>query len=66
MSTSLDCTTSESFRKEIKYDRLTRDYALYLDGKIVGYARSYHEGERTLDELTHGILAHQQMRQDVA
>jgi hypothetical protein len=29
----------------IKYDRLTKDYAIYDDGRIVGYGRNYHEAE---------------------
>ena len=38
-------------RKEIVYDRETRDYAMYLDGELVGFARNYHEAEVTLDQL---------------
>ena len=39
------------YRKEIVYDRETRDYAMYLDGELVGFARTYHEAEVTLDQL---------------
>jgi hypothetical protein len=39
-------------QKEIVYDRETRDYAMYLDGELVGFARTYHEAEVTLDQLT--------------
>lgn len=45
-------------RKELVYDRDTRDYALYLDGELVGFARTYHEGEVVLDELIFSILGH--------
>jgi len=38
-------------RKLIVYDRSTRDYAIYLDGELVGYARSYLEAEAVLDQL---------------
>ena len=31
---------------EIKYDRITKDYAIYVDGKIIGYGRNYHEAEQ--------------------
>jgi hypothetical protein len=48
------------FRKEIKYDRATKDYALYLDGAFVGYAGSYSEGERKLNALMYDALTHQQ------
>lgn len=37
--------------REIKYDRDSRDYACYLDGDLVCYARTYTEGETTLDAL---------------
>lgn len=36
------------YRKEIVYDRETLDYAMYLDGELVGYARTYTEA---LDQL---------------
>lgn len=37
--------------KEIIYDRETRDFALYLDGELVGFARSYADGERVIDNI---------------
>ena len=37
--------------KLIMYDRSTRDFAIYLDGELVGYARSYLEAEAVLDQL---------------
>ncbi len=43
-------------RKEIVYDRETRDYAMYLDGELVGFARTYHEGEVTLDQLVFELI----------
>ncbi len=39
------------YRKEIVFDRETRDYAMYLDGELVGFARSYYDAERSLDAL---------------
>lgn len=45
------------YQREIKYDRESKDFALYLSDangenfELVGYARSYHEGETTLDAL---------------
>lgn len=38
-------------QKAIVYDRETRDFALYLNGELVGFARTYQEGEATLDAL---------------
>src|SRR5262245_26078171 len=43
--------------REIVYDRESRDFALYLDGELVGFARSYHEGEVTLDQLALEAIA---------
>lgn len=44
------------YRKEIIYDRETRDYAMYLDGELVGFARTYHEAEVTLDQRVFELL----------
>lgn len=44
------------YKKEIVYDRETRDYAMYLDGELVGFARTYHEAEITLDQLVFELL----------
>ena len=35
----------------VVYDRETHDYAMYLDGELVGFARTYHDAEVTLDQL---------------
>lgn len=45
------------YRKEIVYDRETRDYAMYLDSELVGFARTYHEAEVTLDQLVFELLS---------
>lgn len=44
------------YRKEIVYDPETRDFAMYLDGELVGFARTYQEAETTLDELVFELL----------
>lgn len=31
---------------EIKYDRETRDYAVYIGGELIGYGRNYHDAEQ--------------------
>jgi hypothetical protein len=44
------------FEKAIVYDPETRDFAMYLDGELVGFARTYQESESTLDELVYELL----------
>jgi hypothetical protein len=51
------------YRKEIVYDRETRDYAMYLDGELVGFARTYHEAEVTLDQLVFDLLSGEAFRE---
>jgi hypothetical protein len=51
------------YRKEIVYDRETRDYALYLDGELVGFARTYHEGEVLLDQLVFELISGEYFRE---
>lgn len=43
-------------RKEIVYDRGTRDYAMYLDGEFVGYRANYHAADFALDEMIFDAL----------
>jgi len=51
------------YRKEIVYSRETRDYAMYLDGELVGFARTYHEAEVTLDQLVFELMSGQFYRE---
>lgn len=44
------------FRRNIMYSRDTRDFAMYLDGSLVGYAHSYLEAEAVLDQLMMELL----------
>jgi hypothetical protein len=44
------------YDKEIVYDYDTHDFAMYLDGELVGFARTYQEAELTLDELVFELL----------
>lgn len=53
------------YEKEIVYDPETRDYAMYLDGELVGFARSYHEAEVVLDQLVFELMRGDRFR-DVA
>lgn len=49
--------------KEIVYDRETRDYACYLDGELIGFARNYHEAETILDQLVFELMTGQYFRE---
>lgn len=44
------------YHKAIAYDRHTRDFAMYLDGELIGFARTHHEAEITLDEVVFELL----------
>lgn len=45
------------YEKAIIYDPETRDFAMYLDGELVGFARTYQEAEVALDELILELLS---------
>lgn len=53
MSTSVQSTTTPPLPREIVYDRETHDFACYLNGDLVCFARTYHEGETTLDAVAY-------------
>ena len=42
--------------KDIRYERETQDFALYLDGQFFGYARTRREAEERLDALVYDRL----------
>jgi hypothetical protein len=42
---------STTYDKSIVYDPENGDHALYLDGSLVGFARTHQEAEITLDQL---------------
>jgi hypothetical protein len=43
--------STSMYRKQIVHDRTTHDYAMYLDGELIGFARTYQEAEVTLNQL---------------
>lgn len=43
------------YKREIKFDRESRDFAMYLEGEFVGYAANYHEAEIELDRLAYAL-----------
>lgn len=36
---------------EIKFDRITKDYAVYADGIIIGYGKDYRDAEQVRSEF---------------
>lgn len=42
--------------KSIQYSPDTRDFAMYLDGELVGFAATYQKAEQQLDALVYEIL----------
>lgn len=44
------------YEKAIIYDVETRDFAYYLDGELMGFARTYQEAEVALDALILELL----------
>ena len=42
---------STTFAKSIIFDPETRDHAMYLDGELIGFARTEAEAQTTLDQL---------------
>ena len=39
------------YEKSIVYDYETKDFAMYIDNELVGFARTYQEADATLDEI---------------
>lgn len=44
------------YRIEIVFDQEVREYAMYVDGELVGFAKTYHEAEITLDQLVFELM----------
>lgn len=42
--------------KRIKYDPVTEDYAMIWRGSVIGYAPTYDEAQRRLDEHAYRVL----------
>lgn len=55
-SNSDSTKANATMNKEIKYDRASRDYAMYLNGELVGYASTYHDAEVELDYIASAII----------
>lgn len=44
------------YHKMIQYDRETGDFAMHLNGELVGYAATYLQAETTLNKLVYELL----------
>ena len=42
--------------KEIKFDRISKDFAYYLDGRLIGYAPNYRAADEALNEAAYDQL----------
>ena len=52
------------YTKRIEYDPEARDFAMYLNDELVGFARTYQEAEQTLDELVYELIMERRREQD--
>lgn len=43
------------YKKMIVYDRKTKDFAMYLNGDLVGYASTYLQAKAVLDQLVYEL-----------
>ncbi len=50
------------YKKKIVYDPETRDFAMFLNEELIGFARTYREAEATLDQLVFELLNMQYFR----
>lgn len=48
--------TTTNYTKEIKYDRITKDFAVMVNGECIGYAGSYTDGESMANNHVYNLL----------
>jgi hypothetical protein len=58
MSANNSTTPTTPYVKRIQYDKATKDFAMYLNDELQGYANSYLQAEITLNNLVHDLLLH--------
>lgn len=58
MAATRNSTTIPQDGKCIRYDRETKDYACYLDGRLIGYAANYSAGETLCNDTYYAQLTH--------
>lgn len=56
MSTSINSTTA----KEVKFNRETKDFDMYLAGRYVGSCATSQAARAELDRIAYAELTHQQ------
>ena len=44
------------YQKKIVYDRVTQDFAMYLNGELIGYRADHHVAETHLNNLVDELL----------
>ena len=44
------------YDKRITYDRNSKDFAMYLNDELVGFAETHQAAEQELDELVYRLL----------
>lgn len=44
------------YQRTIQYDRITKDFAAYVDGVLIGFFASYHAAELACDEYVYETL----------
>ena len=49
-------TRTRAYAKAIVYEHEGREFSMWLDNILVGYARTYQEAEESLDELIYELL----------
>lgn len=42
---------------EVKYDRITKDFACYVDGRCVGYRATYSQGDTLIEQVKRDLIA---------
>ncbi len=53
------------YHKEVRWERETRDYSLWLDGELVGYSRTHAEGMVVLNQLVFELISGEYFREAV-
>ncbi|NJN67131.1 MAG: hypothetical protein HC884_10665 [Chloroflexaceae bacterium] len=51
------------YRTRIVYDREIQEFAMYLDGELVGFARTGQEAEDTLNQLIGELMNSQDLQE---
>lgn len=47
------------YTKFIRYERSTKDFAMFLNGELIGYASTRQAAQEQLDRIVYDLLSHQ-------